>query len=86
MYVYLSHLNWCGHSVREHRYCIHVVALTLANAGEEQRREDMTSCHRLHSKGKNCECKLLGWLYGLSHDGHLVFSTKLSHLASQNWL
>jgi len=32
------------------------------------------------------ECKLQGWLYGQSHDGHLVFSTKLSHLASQNWL
>ena len=27
-----------------------------------------------------------GWLYGLSHNVRLVFSTKLSHLAGQNWL
>ena len=37
-------------------------------------------------KGKNRECKLQGWLYGQSHDGRSVFSTKLSRLASQNWL
>ena len=40
----------------------------------------------LHSKGKNRECKLQGWLYGQSHDGRSVFSTMLSCLASQNWL
>ena len=31
----------------------------------------------LHSKGKNRGCKLQGSLYGLSHDGCIVFSTKL---------
>ena len=31
-----------------------------------------------HSKGKNRECKLQGSLYGLSHDGRIVFSTKLA--------
>ena len=40
----------------------------------------------LHSKAKNRECKLQGWLYGQSHNGRLVFSTKLSHLACQSWL
>ena len=37
-------------------------------------------------QGKNRECKLQGWLYGQSHVGRSVFSTKLSRLASQNWL
>ena len=30
-----------------------------------------------HSKGKNRGCKLQGSLYGLSHDGNIVFLTKL---------
>ena len=52
----------------------------------------MTSCRRdnldalITFQGKNRECKLQGWLYGQSHDGRLVFSTKLSHLACQSWL
>ena len=30
----------------------------------------------LHSKAKNCGCKLQEWVYG-SHGGHIVFSTNL---------
>ena len=61
--------------------------LHLLPSPSPQKREDR--CHVvatictlwLHSKGKNRECKLQGWVYG---QRRLVFSTKLSHLGSQN--
>ena len=63
------------------------------STGRAQRREDMTSRRSdnldalITLQGQESrECKLQGWLCGQSHDGRSVFSTKLSRLASQNWL
>ena len=61
--------------------------LHLLPSPSPQKREDrchvvVTICTLwLHSKGKNRDCKLQGWLY---RQRRLVFSTKLSHLASPN--